>query len=280
MPGESDFGAAIELVNHETRAEILVALAEHQRDRPHDPALRFSELRRRVGHDDPGNFNYHLSRLQGNLVEKTGEGYRLSNLGAQFVGLLVSGKFDADTQREFPDDDSRCPVCDAETDMTYDDGVLQVACGNGHTANLDVGPGLLEGRPIAEALNIAIRRNLFDVMEFIDGICPDCEGETSGELRNPDDERIDVLYQGVCTRCGTIVQSPGGACVLFDPAVVSLCADHGLDVRRDAWTIVTRHLQRASMADDGTAVVEVAIDDDELTVYLDRSGRVTEVDES
>lgn len=45
--------------------------------------LSFSDLRCRVGVSDSGQFNYHLHRLRGRLVEKSDGGYVLTPAGRQ-----------------------------------------------------------------------------------------------------------------------------------------------------------------------------------------------------
>ena len=51
-------------LGNETRIEILRALQDA------GGPLAFSELRDRVGVDDPGQFNYHLGKLAGHFVRK------------------------------------------------------------------------------------------------------------------------------------------------------------------------------------------------------------------
>jgi len=80
-----DIAAATEtfdLLSDETRVRILVALADAS------AGLRFSELRTRAGVRDAGRFNYHLEKLRGRLVEKSGEEYVLTAAGADVADLL------------------------------------------------------------------------------------------------------------------------------------------------------------------------------------------------
>ncbi|MEF8791004.1 MAG: ArsR family transcriptional regulator, partial [Haloarculaceae archaeon] len=67
---------AFELLGNETRLAILVALWEQYEPFGRDGAVRFSELRARVGTADSGRFNYHLDRLDDHFVESTDDGYR------------------------------------------------------------------------------------------------------------------------------------------------------------------------------------------------------------
>lgn len=79
-----------DLLSDETRLRIVDELYHMDQ-----PAIRFSELARRVEAGDPGRFNYHLKRLQEQLVIKTDGGYRLSDDGeriAQAVFATVSSR--------------------------------------------------------------------------------------------------------------------------------------------------------------------------------------------
>ncbi|UPV99064.1 helix-turn-helix domain-containing protein [Halorussus gelatinilyticus] len=88
--GESaaDLARVFGLLSDETRLDIVRALAERRFEKSDDACLSFSELRGRVGARDAGRFNYHLGQLRGSLVEKTPEGYLLTDEGVT-VGALV-----------------------------------------------------------------------------------------------------------------------------------------------------------------------------------------------
>lgn len=279
MTGEDTLGANVQLVSHQVRADILVALAAHQRESPDEP-VGFAALRRRVGHDDPGNFNYHLSQLRGNLVEKTDEGYRLSTVGQHYVALLVSGRFDPDEIREFPAVETACPVCSAESSVEYEDGLLRTTCREGHESRLTVGAELLEEWSVEETLSIALRRNLFEAKSAIEGVCPYCEGTTDGRFEQTDSGVPPVRYEGGCERCGMTLQNTAGGCVLFHPAVVSFCYRREVDVYQRAWEVMTAHVETVSVErEDPLRVgVKLVVDGDSLEMTLDRSAAVTGVE--
>lgn len=75
--------STFDLLGDETRLRIVQALLAAD-PRP----VRFSELRARVGTRDTGRFNYHLSRLRGDLVEKEEAGYVLTSAGRRLDSLL------------------------------------------------------------------------------------------------------------------------------------------------------------------------------------------------
>ncbi len=72
-----------DLLSDETRFRIVDELYQTT-----DHSVRFSDLSRRIEADDPGRFNYHLKRLQGQLVEKVDTGYRLSDEGHRIADAI------------------------------------------------------------------------------------------------------------------------------------------------------------------------------------------------
>lgn len=102
---------ALEALGNEHRIAILRTLAET------NGPLSFSELRKRVGIDDTGRFNYHLKELLGRFVRETDEGYQLGYAGERVVVAVGDiepqaavtagdgGTTADDAARE------RCPVC-------------------------------------------------------------------------------------------------------------------------------------------------------------------------
>jgi len=270
----------LQLVSHDVRAEILVALSHHHRDCGPDATLGFADLRRRVGHDDPGNFNYHLERLRGTLVEQTEEGYQLSAVGHRFVAVLVSGRFDPDRSMQFPDTEVCCLVCGDPASVSYADGHLQVSCSDSHHARLNVGPELLERRSVREALRVALRRSLLESRAVIDGVCSFCSGVTTGELVRLSASPLSVWYEGHCERCGVAVQNTAGGCVVFHPAVVSFCYQHGRNIYRRAWDTIASSVDVVAVSDEDPLRVDVAVTlgAEQLELTLDRSATVTGVE--
>lgn len=273
---------AVELVSHEARAEMLVALANRHREAPQEPTLGFAELRKRVGHDDPGNFNYHLQRLTDGLVEKTDEGYELSDVGHQLVGALLSERYDPETELQLPDAELSCVLCDRTATPSYVDGMLRVECAGPHSLAMNVGPEVLTDRRVEAAVNVALWKSQLETRLTVEGICPVCDGATHGGLEpGRGDEEPAVVYRAVCDRCGCSYRHVVGGCVLDHPAVVSLCYDHGLDVREDAQQVLADHVGTPAVLDDDPmrVAVEVSVGGDALTLELDETAAVVSVDE-
>lgn len=268
---------AVELVSHETRARILVVLADRQREAPGEP-LRFSELRRRVGHDDPGNFNYHLDRLAGRLVDTVDGRYRLSIVGQRFVATLLSGRFDPDADPDLPAGGVDCPICARPATVSSEDATLRLDCEVGHTFVPNVGAEVAAGRSAEDALRIALARTRTEMRLAIDGVCPFCEGKMTGGLEVEPNDDIPAGFVATCKRCGLGIQNTVGGCVLDHPAVVALCYEHGIDVREDALTVLTDHVEEPVLLDEEQPRVEVtvSVDGEAVTLVLDENGEVRE----
>jgi DNA-binding transcriptional ArsR family regulator len=94
---------ALDVLSDETRVRIIRTLAEA------DEPLAFAELRRAVGVDDAGRFNYHLSLVCEHFVRERESGYELAPAGARLVTAA-----DVDLADETSDplaDEDVCPVC-------------------------------------------------------------------------------------------------------------------------------------------------------------------------
>lgn len=82
------------LLSDETRLRTVFELVLRRVECPADPTLSFSNLRSRVGAGDTGRFNYHLGRLQGDIVEKVNGEYQLTPTGEAIGVTLVLGALD------------------------------------------------------------------------------------------------------------------------------------------------------------------------------------------
>jgi hypothetical protein len=109
-PGVSEEGLeALEKLGNKHRIRILQVLIEAETPLP------FAELRRKVGIEDTGKFNYHLTELTELFVSRTDGGYELSQSGERVV--VAASDIDADPTAI--DSETRwaeeCPIC-GETD--------------------------------------------------------------------------------------------------------------------------------------------------------------------
>lgn len=85
---DAALASLFELLSDETRLRIVSALAGYAHAHPDEPAIAFAALRQRVGIRDSGRFNYHLRKLDGVLVERTEDGYLLTDVGRRLVAVV------------------------------------------------------------------------------------------------------------------------------------------------------------------------------------------------
>lgn len=272
---------AFELFAEETRVDALRALAERQRERPADPALSFSELRKRVGERDSGNFNYHLSKLRGRYVRKTDAGYRLTGVGTKVVGAVSAGVFEVDYERGPTPLDHDCFVCGQQFSLRYADGVLRVDCPDGHRVQDPVPPAAVEGRSTAECVELLSRVAGRDTELVLSGTCPLCYGDLDRSLDPDPPGQLPPTVGGHCDQCGAPAGAPVAAGAAFHPAVIAFYHDHGVDVRAvPHWSLSVYdagNVDRIS-GDPPRFRVAVVEGDGELAVVVDETASVVGVE--
>lgn len=277
---DGDASAAFQAVTDETRVEILRALADRQRESPHEPGISFSELRRRVGVSDPGNFNYHLDRLRGRLVERTDDGYRLTKVGLQMVGAIAAGTFQPDEGRELATLEHDCPVCGTELAASYDDGFLSVVCENGHTFQNAVSPNAMSHRSLPEAVGLQVLQSQHDVELALEGVCPTCSGPMDGGVTSVEYPELPYVFEATCDHCGMHLDVHVGACVVRHPAVVSFYHEHGIDVRKRPFWTLDFCVDPPTVVSEEPLRLQVAteLDGDELRLTVDAAATVVDVE--
>lgn len=267
--------AMFDLVGQSDRAAILTALGEYAREERDGDGLAFSTLRERVGHDDPGNFNYHLGRLVGGPVERTDAGYRLSTVGRRLLSVVAAERFDPEQTTDI-DATADCPVCGTPATVEYTEGYLRIDCST-HTATFDVGAEVVDRVGVATACRVGFRQGILDTASFRDGVCSGCEGPVDAGFVVGEDDG--PWFEGACRRCGLHLSNTPGGCVLDHPAVVSLCWRHDIDVREEGRRVLADHTEsRVSGRDPLRVTVEVSIGDDSVRLRLDEDGTVTEIE--
>jgi len=244
----SEMGAdeAFAVLGNETRMAVLRELWESA-----EP-MSFTALREAVAPDDAGNFNYHLGKLAGQFVRKTGEGYVLRFAGEQVVRAALSGTITADPSLPAAETDERCPYCDAPVEMAYSEETISVRCigcdgvvggefPDGTTVHFEFPPAGLRGRDREGVIDAA--HVLYDskVAPMLKGVCPECAGRISVSHDVCDDH--DPGDAGLCPRCDTRFavwstftcqncrysrRSAAWFAALNHPAVVAFYHDHGL----------------------------------------------------
>jgi len=266
-----------------TRVAILEALVDARREHPTEPGLSFSALRERVGVADSGRFNYHLGKLRGQFVALADGTYSLTDVGNEVVGAILAGTYDdaADMDPTGIGDD--CPLCERALQAGFEDGVLTVECDDGHSLLVTtVPPAAVADRTVAELVAFAVRTTYARLALVTDGICSECYGPIDAVVEGieTDDEALpEYGYRTTCRRCGYTTQSAAAVAALREPAFVSFCHDHGVNIRdRLPWTLPgIVDGETLQVADDPPRYESrIGIDGEVLVVTLDGEGGVVD----
>lgn len=266
---------SFDVLSDERRMRILLALSDEMRDDRQNPSLKFSELRKRAGIRDTGNFNYHLNKLMDELfVEKTDGGYRLTPIGLKTVGTVLASSYQGEVSREMDLSDD-CPLCDGELKATYKKGLLRVKCVNHPSEHVFENPmplGGIEGKTTDEIVKLMTITTQYYMELALENTCPMCYGGIDIGLRTTENDEMPYMVGTVCDRCGARIEFPVRACISRYPEVVSFYHDHGINIHErpywasDFWgkgniEVVSEEPLRLH--------VTLSIDDDELELLLD-----------
>lgn len=273
---------AFGVLSDETRVAILEALAEAMQTG--DVGLSFSELRKRVGVRDAGQFNYHLSKLRGRFVDKRDDGYYPRYAALRAVGAIHSGSYTDAPEKRTGESDSDCPDCGEPLTAEYEVGFFVLECDeHGTVVQTVVPPSVAEDRTLAELTSYVHAEVQRDLERALDGVCPMCRGPVATSEWKHDE--VDVPHARLdCDSCGVPLQFPVAAAVVHHPAVVALFHDHGVDVR-------TRLLHSLDFVQDPDSVtvldeepfrvrIDVTLGDDAVSLTLGEDLHVVEVEES
>ncbi|MFC7074137.1 winged helix-turn-helix domain-containing protein [Halovenus rubra] len=100
---------AFSILGDETRLTILLELADAFQTE--SDGLSFSELRRRVGVEDSGQFNYHLDKLSEGFIEKADDKYSIRSSGLAVVSAVYAGTYGDGSGDETAESSWDCPKC-------------------------------------------------------------------------------------------------------------------------------------------------------------------------
>lgn len=281
---------AFETLGHETRLAIVETLAGERRTNWVPAGLSFSELRKSVGVEDAGKFNYHLGELLGTFVYKNDDDeYVLTNAGFELAGAVLSGAFTDRCERRSATIDETCVVCDEPIEAIYRDGYVSFECPDHDRIFATVFPsGAAAGREMETVARLADLYARHYVERTRNGGCPHCWGEMRPTLPATVPEWLRSGGSGEqttaefrCERCEFRFWLPASVCVVRHPAVVSLYHDHGIDVRDRRYTgleFVTGDNGAVVSEDPVRVRVDVELGDDRLELSLDERTTVVDVE--
>ena len=299
---------AFGLLADRTRIGILQAMWELSD--PTDPQpIPFSALRERVGTKDPGQFNYHLSKLGEHFIRRTDEGYVFREVGKRVIRVLTSGVATDGVTIEPVEIGVECMFCGGPTAFGYEDGWGIHRCTSCHARCVREYPpgqlskeelppaGLANRTPdeIYEAHRIWEKHREASVM---DGICPECSGEMPVvDLRicpdhdpDPSAEQVCASCQSifwgvaihVCEVCKNVDRIPTFFYPSMEPAVIAFFQDRGIEfdiATADSRSRMIDFDERVVSEDPLRIQTTVAAAGDELHLEYDEAMRIVHIAE-
>jgi DNA-binding transcriptional ArsR family regulator len=285
---------AFALLGDETRLEIVQTLAEWSGEEP----PTFAELRRAVGVDDPGRFNYHLGRLRGHFLVKDGESYRTTYAGEKVYEALATGTFTERVDERSGPAGHDCPLCGAAMEARYADGSLSMSCPtHGEVVRVTLPPRAAAGRDLSGLVRLADLEARRTHNHLTEGVCPRCWATLSEPIytaelpdtwaaADEDDAGSEsspgVLVRFDCENCGTSLGSSTELFLSMTADGVAFFADHGVDaLERGVLSLPSEfdhsesRLRRDENGEVTGATVAATLNGETLTAELDeRAGLV------
>ena len=205
---------AFAVLGKETRMEVLKVLGDAE-----EP-LSFSEIRERLGIDDPGQVNYHLKQLRGHFIQQTEDGYNLLEPGNRIIQAVVSGSVTGTSILEATPIDAPCPYCGEPVIIRYGGERLLVRCTDcagtyagsetdapfvdahpyGSIAAFPLPPAGFAGLSPQEVLGTAIVCSFTEYLAMGKGMCPRCAMAIEQTVQICDNHEPSG---GNCERCHT-----------------------------------------------------------------------------
>lgn len=304
---ETPIDQAFQLLGDETRLDILRTLWENYD--PLDPQLiTFSELQDRLEIDDPGRLNYHLGKLTAFFVNRTPDGYELSEAGKRVMRVIISGTAVDDVTIEPTKIDVSCIFCGGDTEIEYTDGLLLHRClGCTSRCVAEYPPSLLSQEELPPA---GLLDRTPDEIYYLnrvwmahregsakDGVCPECSGPMPVDsIRICDDHDPDPTHDEVCEQCGSIfwgmvfltctvckfyLQVPTLFYPPTHPAVIAFYYDHGIEYDLAAHEDHKHMLEYEEelVSDDPFRIrTTIPLNGDEISIEYNDQMHVTNVD--
>jgi len=279
-----DPAEAFAALSDSLRVDILRTLATVHRERGAEP-VGFADLRKRLGVRDSGRFRYHLNELRDHFVERTDDGYRLTNTGVEIVAAILAGTYTERGSMGPEPLDSECPACGTSAVARYEDGRCWVTCEQDHPLFAwSLPPAATADAAVGEVVSLAELTARQAIERGLAGVCPKCFAPVDPEIVVEDEDEDDAVAAPTpglrvgCATCGGHLVGPVGFCLLVDPAVAAFYRRHDrpldeLHVWEPAF-VADESTVSVAETDPLRVTVEVTLDDETLAVVVDESGQV------
>lgn len=232
---EQDVVDAVASLGNRTRLEILLALAEAERDhRMQYYAMSFTDLYRTVDVESSSQFSYHLTQLVGQFVAETEDGYHLTYAGNKFVRAVLSGVYESAPAFGTVDVDGRCVFC-SETSLvaTLADELFVVrctACDSGLITDF-LPRSQARNRTPSELVSSIGYRIWSSAVQLQGDVCPECYGRVETVLEEHErDAASSHLLVSTCPECWLVIRFPLEVAAAFHPSAIGFFWEHGVSL--------------------------------------------------
>ena len=267
-----------DLLSNEVRLDILRTLGEAMAGG--DAPLTFTDLQRRVGVEDNGRFNYHLTKLTDRLVAKREDGYELKPSGNNIYQSIVSGAYAENGDIDpVPVDGEQCPYCGADAAAWYADSQFHLGCRacENLVIRYPIPPASFDRERPESLLAAGGAYILRDQASMRQGICPYCAGEVEsrlvedgGELEEFNERVYASVARFRCRRCSWSMHCGVPFALNIEPAVVSFFHDHDVATfDRHPWSICQYAEDRVLSQEPWRVEVSCRLGDERLRLTVD-----------
>jgi hypothetical protein len=281
---------AFDLLSDELRLDILRTLGEAKANDEEMP-LSFSELQRRVGVEDNGRFNYHLTKLVDRFVDKGDEGYRLRPPGMRVFQAIASGAYTDETTvgparvtGEF------CDTCAAAGEAWYENSHFHLGCAECGKLiiHYPIPPESFDHDNPESLLQAGSAWLLRDHVSAHQKVCPYCGGTVDATLSGDQSSMQELdrrKFTGVvdyrCSRCSWALHANPPFAMTADPVVIGFFGENGIDVfDRHPWATYPDAEETVLSRDPWRVEVRYHVGDEECRVVVDESVTIVAVDDA
>ncbi|TYL38106.1 ArsR family transcriptional regulator [Natronococcus pandeyae] len=283
---DQDVVEAIGALGNRTRLEILLALAEAEREQQEQwLRMSFTELYDAVDVESTSQFSYHLDQLAGQFVAETPDGYRLTYGGDKIVRTILSGLYESTETFDDADVDGICVFCEESALVALvDEERFVVRCDSCESTLLtDLLPRSQTRHRSASEIVDSVGYRIWGTATLVRGsVCPECYGQvdTTVDAHHHDGRTLYTL-EHTCPECWLVIHLPIEVVAAFHPAAVGFFWNHGISLLDlPLWEFFEFLVTDAVTTDVATvdpleATVVIALDGETLRLEVDDALRVT-----
>ncbi|PCR92379.1 ArsR/SmtB family transcription factor [Natrinema ejinorense] len=285
---DQDTVDAIGALGNRTRLEILLALANAQRDRQEQwLTLSFTELYEAIDVDSTSQFSYHLDRLVGPFVAETPTGYRLTDSGAKIVRTVRAGVYESAHSFAAVELAGVCVVCETPSLVaTVEKDRFVVRCRSCESTLLVdlLSRSQTRNRSATEIVDSVGHRIWSTYVLVRGGVCPECYGPIDTAVATVSHETdADPWYalEHTCRECWFTVTIPLEVSAAFHPAAIGFFWAHGISLLDTPLWEFFEFVVMGTITTDVTSVeplvasFELTLDDETMSLRIDDSFAVT-----